>query len=466
MPVLGFTMTFQPFCPTPKAYVDFMRSKFSKLATLDKRECFIYLSLIYANVTGDKRYVHKLYDDCFAIDAALLKQRLGNDYLALMDNIALIHIAHSYSVEKNATRAYKLDDMAIAATLHYFVSHTEQTAFICAGGKPITVTKTNTAIRSKKNGNTTKCRAYINPIVTINIFELNRLIDTLNHDIKTATCEALKRRGIAAQKFVYEALHNNHKDLVQGQIIQHYIESPSGRLYGCVNHLQSTPREVREAALYGQANYDFENCHYSIFTQLCNRLGATTPAIDYYIANKKKLRAQLAATYGLTIKQVKECLLALIYGASLFYMGNEYSKYSTAIKDIVGAGIYEKLRNQKDFYNIAQEIKANTQLIIKQHSTKSGITNAVKKSLRPLSKYNNRQLLAHIIQGYEVQMLHIVLAKHGKEISLLQHDGFHSLNLHINIDALEKEIQMQTGFKMLISKELPKNNQKKGELAA
>ena len=101
----------------------------------------------------------------------------------------------------------------------------------------------------------------------------------------------------------------------QGYIMHRYTEARSGRLYAKGVSLQTTPRLIRQAALHGLYEYDFENCHYSIFSQLAAKYGLETEAISYYLTNKKAVREKLAEDIGISLDQVKMCLLAIMYGA-------------------------------------------------------------------------------------------------------------------------------------------------------
>jgi hypothetical protein len=101
----------------------------------------------------------------------------------------------------------------------------------------------------------------------------------------------------------------------KGYIAQRYTVSPSGRLYAKDINLQTAPTLVKQAALNGLWEYDFSNCHFAILMQMAATHGHQCKAIKHYLANKPKVRQALATAAGITIPQIKECLLALIYGA-------------------------------------------------------------------------------------------------------------------------------------------------------
>ena len=57
------------------------------------------------------------------------------------------------------------------------------------------------------------------------------------------------------------------------------------------------------------------------------------------------------------------------------------------------------------------------------------------------------QELAHLLQGMESKLLHIVIEKYQDYILLLQHDGF-VLSRYVDPREIEAEISYQTGIEM------------------
>ena len=104
----------------------------------------------------------------------------------------------------------------------------------------------------------------------------------------------------------------------RGGVMIRYTEVDSGRVYACGINMQNINRLIRFAAMRSMYDYDVENCHYSIFMQMAKRLGLECKVIEHYLRNKRGLRIQLAADVGCTVEQIKECLLAIMYGASSF----------------------------------------------------------------------------------------------------------------------------------------------------
>jgi hypothetical protein len=58
-----------------------------------------------------------------------------------------------------------------------------------------------------------------------------------------------------------------------------------------------------------------------------------------------------------------------------------------------------------------------------------------------------KQILAHLIQGVEAQMLNVVIDLYPNNIVLLQHDGF-AANTRLDEQRIMAEIEGVTGYKM------------------
>ena len=117
---------------------------------------------------------------------------------------------------------------------------------------------------------------------------------------------------------IYQLVAWTASDIGQNQFLpQCYREAQSGRLYSFYHaNLQNAPKAIRHALLDGQYDYDIENCHFTLFSQLSNKYGYITNAINRYLKNKTKVRESLADAIGLAdVIPIKESLLAIIYGA-------------------------------------------------------------------------------------------------------------------------------------------------------
>jgi hypothetical protein len=224
-----------------------------------------------------------------------------------------------------------------------------------------------------------------------------------------------------------------------------YVEYESGRLYAQGVSLQVAPREVKRTALNGQWEYDIENAHFDIFTQMAAAHGLDCPHIRHYTTNKQAVRSMLACGLGLTIDQVKDCLLSVMFGAR----ASEWN--ANAIPHAIGQEKARALYKHPIFHAILSEIKPGRKLILSYADTHRGfLGNAAEKGISV--KKSAPQRLAHLVQGVEALMLAVVVKMHGQHLALVQHDGWTSAQ-RLDVRGIEDQIYSETGFRVRISEE-------------
>lgn len=225
-------------------------------------------------------------------------------------------------------------------------------------------------------------------------------------------------------------------------VVQRYVESKSGRLYGKDINLQTVPRSIKEVALHGLWEYDFENCHYTILYQMAARIGVKCDAIEYYLANKRAVRSAIENEIGISSDQAKTCLISLIYGARFSQRSDD------AIPSEIGVDLALKLYEHPFFCLLKDDVhNASRAVIGAWERTRQRIKNEYGKWIRhsePQSK-----VLSHLLQGAEAKMLETVRKLYPSEIILLQHDGFAS---EVQLDRLKmtEQILQSTGYKIAI----------------
>jgi hypothetical protein len=232
----------------------------------------------------------------------------------------------------------------------------------------------------------------------------------------------------------------------RGYVMHRYVEAKSGRLYAKGVSLQTTPRLIRQAALHGLYEYDFENCHYSIFSQLAARYGFESEAIGHYLAHKKAVREQLAKDIGISIEQVKMCLLAIMYGAR----ANTWHENAIP-NEIQDTAKVKALYAHPLFQGIAQDIAQGRRVILDNWPTRrttllNDMSKRIKKNEKPERK------LAHLLQGIEAKALRAVIELIPNDVLLLMHDGFVT-NKRVNIKDMERAVKAATGYKLSLSGE-------------
>ena len=238
-------------------------------------------------------------------------------------------------------------------------------------------------------------------------------------------------------------MHCDCDYLPRGKTEIRYFEYPSGRLYSVGPSLQNDFRELRKAALAGHFDYDISNAHYSLAAQLANRVAIQTPAIDHYLAHKSEVRNDLASITGSPVRGIKQCLLALIYGARTGLSKEQ------AIVQTIGIDAAGVLFKQPAFASLALEVKTIRQPIIDSMPRNRGkVVNPFGKTA-PADCKTPEQALAFVVQGAEAACLHSVIRRHGSDLRLLQHDGWTSA-VRLDTAQLEAEIAEDTGFSVKI----------------
>ena len=231
-----------------------------------------------------------------------------------------------------------------------------------------------------------------------------------------------------------------------GKVLHRYGEKESGRVYADgVANLQNCYRVLREAAMAGLYDIDIENCHYSILAQMAASHGYQCTEIQDYLDNKDPFRKSLAAEFGISVQQTKDALIALIYGA----------KFSIRAKDALpkifnnDARLASKIYLHPKFLALRNDIAGARAVVLKAQT----VTRRTIKNLRDLTmslnESNERQQLAHLLQGVEVTALEAAYRLYPKEIVLLQHDGFAS-TCKLDTKSIEAAMLKATGYRLKV----------------
>jgi hypothetical protein len=234
--------------------------------------------------------------------------------------------------------------------------------------------------------------------------------------------------------------------LGDGYVMHRYAQSRSGRLYGVGVTLQNAPTLIKQAALVGQWEYDFSNCHFTILDHMAARSGYDCTAIRHYLANKKPIRQEIADQAGISVEQAKVCLLATLYGARAS-LSDE-----SAIPEAIGKEAAARLYQVEPFRAIKADIQGARQRILAGWPrTRNGrLINAFGKAIPRSAKAEER--LAHLIQGVEALALKTVIDMHPDQICLVQHDGWASPD-RLNAQAIEAAVLEATGYHLQLEVE-------------
>ena len=234
-----------------------------------------------------------------------------------------------------------------------------------------------------------------------------------------------------------------------GHVLHRYCEIKSGRVYAeGVGNLQNCYRALREAAMSGLYDIDIENCHYSILAQMAAAQGYPCTEINDYLANKKKVRESLAAEFGISEDQAKEALIALIYGA----------KFSVRAKDALpkifnSPQLAKRIYQHPKFLALRNDIAGARAVVLKAQEVSRRTSKNCRGLTIRLDDSNERQQLAHLLQGVEVTALEAAYRLYPKEIVLLQHDGFTSTK-PLDTKRIEAAMLEATGYRLEVEQKV------------
>lgn len=232
-----------------------------------------------------------------------------------------------------------------------------------------------------------------------------------------------------------------------GYVLHRYDEIESGRLYAVTTpNLQNCYRVLREAAMAGFYDVDIENCHYSILAQMAAEHGYQCGAVQDYLDDKKPFREALAAEFGITVRQAKDALIALIYGA----------KFSGRAKDALpeifngDLGLAKQIYQHPKFLALRDDIAGARAAVLKgQVVSRVGTIKNCRGLTISLSESNERQQLAHLLQGVESAALEAAYRLYPEQIVLLQHDGFTSTK-PLDTKRIEAAMFKATGYRLTV----------------
>ena len=234
-----------------------------------------------------------------------------------------------------------------------------------------------------------------------------------------------------------------------GHVLHRYCEVESGRVYAeGVGNLQNCYRVLREAAMAGLYDIDIENCHYSILAQMAAAQGYPCTAIKEYLANKRQVRESLAAEFDISVRQAKDALIALIYGAKFS------GRAADALPMIFGSTkLASKVYQHPKFLALRDDIAEARAVVLKaQEVSRRTIKNCRGLTIR-LEESNERQQLAHLLQGVEVTALEAAYRLYPKEIVLLQHDGF-TATCPLDTKRIEAAMLEATGYRLEVEQKV------------
>lgn len=401
---------------------------------------------------GQSRRDHRRGDGYKTFTYKELERRFGRGgFNRINEVVPMFEVTPNWSKKNGTTKGYRLTEHMRGLKEKYLQPRRETvTRLITMDG--LAIRTIPAAIASKGlNGVTAKAwrTAKVHNKIPVDIAWMKRAHAWMSRTLEgTGTADLFAKATHDELEYRVEMLSQllklAHTDVAdRGYIIHRYAEASTGRLYAKGVSLQTVPRLIRKAALHGLYEYDIENCHYAVFSQMAARFGVVCQAIDRYLLDKAETRKRIAASVGLTVEQAKMCLLALMYGA------RQSVWPENAIPDEIGPIKAKKLYADPTFSGIATDVKAGRAAILKgwPHS-RTTILNAMGKRIGRKEPVEHR--LAHLIQGVEAQALRAIVELYPDEVVLLMHDGFVATR-YLDVPLMERRIFDATGYRLAIS---------------
>jgi hypothetical protein len=176
--------------------------------------------------------------------------------------------------------------------------------------------------------------------------------------------------------------------------------------------------------------------------RVASQTGIDIPVISKYLADPAAFRHDLARELDVTCAQAKEVLLATLYGATKSVWAD------CAIPALIGPEKAECLYEIPRFSDLTFEILEVGEIMRRNASRlpNGAIINCRRKACHG----NPRQELAHLLQGLESELLHVVIEEYGKDIRIIQHDGF-ALADYVDPAEIETILSDRTDFDMPVT---------------
>lgn len=398
-----------------------------------------------------------------------LEQSFGRKgFTGINQSLGLFEVLHDagredWSVVEGRTKAYMLTKKVsdIRANFLKGCFRRKPTKLLMRDGKELQSLPASAMAAKNKDGQNRRGfqNLPVSTLVPVNLVQIKKLMVNIEarllaHDAGFVQVELLSE--VPNTKFL-KSLHEDAAMIVckarsknwPGFVLHRYFEIESGRVYADgVGNLQNCYRVLREAAMAGLYDVDIENCHYSILAQMAASSGYQCTAVLDYLSNKKAVRESLATEFGISTRQAKDALIALIYGAK--FSGREEDALPKIFNSTkLAARIYKHPK----FLALQNDITGARQAVLAaQPVTRQTIKNCRGLVMR-LAGSNERQQLAHLLQGVEVTALEAAYRLYPNEIVLLQHDGF-AATCPLDTKRIEQAMLGATGYRLEVEQKV------------
>ena len=206
---------------------------------------------------------------------------------------------------------------------------------------------------------------------------------------------------------------------------QYYQRVECGRLFGMNKvNIQNIKGKIRDDIFYGYYRIDAVNAHYTLLSSETN-----DEAIHEYVNDPDFYREMVADEIGRTPKEVKKCLIMILYGAS---------------KKVISKDIGEEAADDFLSHPFVKRIKKGM---------RDAAKNMIKKYGHVEGKHLQNEILAHHLMKLESKMLDIAIAIVGEDVQGLYFDGLISKK-EVDIHLLEGMIYREMGIRVRWTQEV------------
>ena len=343
---------------------------------------------------------------------------LGRDYKKFLEPLYRFTAENrGYSSTGHSTKMYKLRSSVRKRVRSALRSYDGPERVVDENGSPIFTR------RWPQNGNQCKkSEIKVPALLPIDLDTLNETIGTLEE------VERKERRSGYAQPLVTKHIDQlcdiRRWVRATGGIPNFYKEEATGRLGRLGQfHIIGTSN-IQRMLLFrgtGWCDFDFRNCHYSIFRSLCSYHGFPTPRIDEYLEDHRDQLADLLwSTKEIPHEATKATFISLLYGGRL-------TVYSPTTTEALTRQVTFVLSQEPWCRELAAEIRQGRDLIlgefrrVRKH-TKNVTTNVVGKETTAREMGSR---LSHVLFGYERWCLETV-CRGFDDTKCLVYDGWMS----------------------------------------
>ena len=432
----------------PEDFVEHLRAHVEGFSVESERHQW-HLALM-AWQGSQKRRQHLTEPGAMTFSFEELEREFGRGkFASLFHRIDFFKRSAGWNFKAGITMAYWFSAQVRDAIASYLGSPPAQAKLLWLSGKKMKVSKTLpsgiSSTGTKGHSVSThkwKCVKGMNR-APVNVEMLGQLRDWSETTLQKGGLRDDVRKFIERLRDVtVKVIRMEATDLAgPGHIQQVYAIAPAGRLYARGLSLQTAPGLIKDAALHGLWEYDISNCHFSIVSQMATKAGAPCPNIDYYLANKARVRQEVATDAAISIQEAKGMLLAILYGA------RASGRHRDAIPRAIGMDAANRLYTVPMFVALMSEIARARSAILKgwPRTANGSLTNGFGKAIPGRATPARR--LAHLVQGVEASALLAIVNVHAADIVLLQHDGF-TARKRLAAEDLEMILFDEVGYRL------------------